>query len=359
MQKNIFKIFILIIISTGCRTLPKITPFVEASSEMRKGVKAGFDAVDNSLITSELTSIVSIHPDADNLLKNSLKSLDSNRVEMGKIAKVMDKAMLGITDYSGALNSLAESGNYGKKNTLQVTNALKGVLDQLSLQPISAVVGLTEQGVSNISKQIIAAIAAKKIKQLMDSTSPVLDQYNLYLSKILDELGKFNEEVYRGKSNLLVLSLSLNPIIRDYNKILDKAYISNFREIGVIEQYKLSKSKLNRELLLGINPSLVNDTLIETRQQELILSLRNIEEQKQKIAPVIEKLTNNQKRYLEEKILINQLFKKTKEAITSWINSHENIRKQLGKKGSPNFQELIEIVDDLTTIKEKLKTLNK
>ena len=48
MQKKLIWIFILFVVSTSCRTIPKITPFVDASSEIRKGINAGFALLEKS-----------------------------------------------------------------------------------------------------------------------------------------------------------------------------------------------------------------------------------------------------------------------------------------------------------------------
>jgi hypothetical protein len=63
--------------TVGCRTLPKITPFVDASSEMRKGMNAGASAIDKSLETSELSVIVSTDNVEQKRIKQTLLSLDS------------------------------------------------------------------------------------------------------------------------------------------------------------------------------------------------------------------------------------------------------------------------------------------
>jgi hypothetical protein len=363
MQKNIFKIFILIIISTGCRTLPKITPFVEASSEMRKGVNAGLLTIDNSLEMSELSSIVSTSAENQKTLDTTLKSLKLSRIEIKKNAKNLDKTLNSVTAYAAALNTLTESGNSGEKNALEALKSLTDVLNQVS-PPAGTIVGITQKGVAKIAGEIAKVRAINKLRRVMDEASPIIDKYNEILPQVMDQILIINETVFSDKNEMILLPSSLNSNIMRYRNALENSpqYINNHKELYLIVLYENSTEKAKKdgffENIKKMDASITDEKDIEKKQLQLIEQIKLVDAEKIRISALVEKIVATQKKYFDENKAVKQLFEKSKESINAWSIAHKEIREKLGEKSAPNFINLLEIVDDMKVIREKLKSLN-
>ena len=351
-------ILFLTIAITACRPLPKVSSFVEASSKMREGVNAGFMAVDQSLAANELLSVNTSDRQSSAILNSTLKDLKENGKELQKISNVMDKSMLGISAYARSLDNLVEMGNSAEKNALQASKALTDIANLITPPQVSAVIGLTQGGVSKIYEQIARVQAAKSLKKIMEEASPTIMAYDTIFSKIIDQLSKYNQAVYQAKKQLLYTPFSLNTSLTDYEKELDSEYITLFRELTLISNYRNTKDADVLVSLKKLDAFITDEKSLESRQNDLINQTKNIEIEKSRILPTTAKLRVTEKKYLDESIIINQLFKKSKDAIHAWVNAHTDIQAQLDKKQLPNFQELNDILSDLKEIREKLKVLN-
>jgi hypothetical protein len=355
-MKNL--IFLLTITITACRPLPKVSSFVEASSKMREGVNAGFVAVDQSLAANELLSVTTTDRKTSGILNNTLKDLKENGKDLQKLSSMMDKSLLGISAYARSLNNLVETGNSGEKNALQASKALTDVANLIAPPQISAAIGITQEGIAKIYGQIARVQAANSLKKIMEEASPTVMTYDTIFSKIIDQLSKYNQAVYQAKKQLLFTPFSLNTSLTDYEKELDSEYITLFRELTLISNYKNTKDADVLVNLKKMDAFITDEKSLEARQNDLIIQTKNIEIEKSRILPVTAKLRVTEKKYLDESIIINQLFKKSKDAIHAWANAHTDIQAQLDKKQLPNFQELNDILGDLKEIREKLKALN-
>ncbi len=349
---------LLLFTALSCQTLPKITSFVDTSSQMRKGISDSFVSIDKSLIANELMTIVSSDQASAGILASTLSSLKSDGDKLKKVSKVVDNAMLGIVAYAGALNNLVDKGNSGEKDALQVTKALTDILNEIKTEPAATIVGLSAEGIAKINGQIARVRAAKKLQEIMQEATPTLEEYGIILPKLLDELKNYNRSVFQAKRQLLITPNTMNKSIVDYSNELEKEYINIYREITLIATYKNDRNPMILDNLKIIDALITDEKSAFSRQSDLISKSKDNEKERERILPVVEKVRASQAKFLEDYNTINQLLDKSKDAIRAWVSTHTNIQEQLAKKSLPNFQELIEIVDDLKTISEKLKTLN-
>lgn len=351
-------LLLLTITISSCRTLPKVTTFVEASSQMRKGINDSFSAIDKSLTANELTTVVSSDQASAGAITTTLSSLKSDGDKLKKVSKVVDGSLLGIVSYASALSNLVDKGNSGEKDALQVTKSLTDILELLKAEPAAKIVGITADGIAKINGQIARVRAAKSLQKIMIEASPTLEEYGVMLPKLLDELKNYNRSVFQAKRQLLVMPNTMNKTIGDYSNELEKEYINIYREITLIANYKNDKSPANLEQLKSMDALITDEKSAISRQSDLLAKSKDNERERERILPMVEKVRANQAKYLEDFSTINQLLDKSKDAIRAWLNTHNDIQEQLANKSLPNFQELIEIVDDLKTIREKLKNLN-
>ncbi len=192
----------------------------------------------------------------------------------------------------------------------------------------------------------------------MEEASPTVMTYDTIFSKMLDQLSRYNNAVYKLKRGLLFTPFSINSTIIDYEKELDSEYIKAFKELTLMSNYRNTN---NPEILASLKKMdilIIDEKSLDFRQPVLIAQTQKLEAEKLRISPIIEKLRASEKKYLDESIAINQLFNKSKDAIHAWTNAHTDIQQQLNNKVLPNFQELNDILNDLQEIREKLKKLN-
>ncbi len=355
-MKKLILLFTILI--TACRPLPKVSSFVEASSKMREGVSAGFVAIDQSLSLNELLTVNSSDKKTAAEVEATFKNLNENSKELRRFSQAMDKSMLGISAYARSLNNLVETGNSGEKNSLQASKALTDIANEIAPPQVSAVIGITQEGIAKIYGQIARVKATNSLKKIMEEASPTVMTYDTIFSNMLDQLSRYNSSVYKLKRQLLFTPFSINSTLIDYEKELDSEYIKAFKELTLISNYR---NTYNLEILTSLKKMdilITDEKSLDSRQADLIEQTKKTEVEKQRISPIVEKLRATEKKYLDESIAINQLFNKSKDAIHAWTNAHTDIQEQLANKVLPNFQELNDILNDLKEIREKLKKLN-
>jgi hypothetical protein len=360
MKKILIGLCFLTMVS--CRTLPKITPFVDASSEMRKGMNAGASGIDKSLETSELSLIVSTDNVEQKRIKQTLLSLDSSRKEIAKNASIVDNSMSSISAYAGALNNLTESGSSGEKNALEALKSLNDVLSIVAT-PTVPFVNMTKEGIGKIVGEIAKAKALNKLTRIMDEATPVIERYDQILPKVIDNLIALNESIYSDKKTILLIPSSLNANVVRYQKTLEDnpRYINNYKELSLIVQYESEENETKKkgffENIKRMEPSIKEED-ISKRHLQIVEEIKLVDTEKVRIATMVEKVLSTHKRYGEDYQNINKLLKKSKQAVNAWASIHQEIKEKLGEKTAPDFMKLLDIVDDLKELREKIKTLN-
>ena len=347
MNHRLFTITVLLLGLGSCRTLPPVTSFVDASSQMRKGMAAGFDALNNSLLSDDLSG--------------SASELTGDEKELKALAGRMDRALLGITAYAGALGSLVESGNAGEKNAAQVANGLTQLVDQFAPQTASTVVRFTAQEATKLYGQIARVRAANSLKAIMDEATPTVDTLGIKLTAMVNQLIRYNRSVYQSKRNTLTgpNTLAINSL--DYERYLKQEQVKIFEKLALISKYKSDVAPAQAETftaLKNIDPIFITQEKdIEPRQAALVSQSLRIDSELQRIKPVTDAVKTNQKHLVDEYNLIDQLFRKANDALATWTKANADIRQQLNKKQHPNFQELLSTVEDLQELRQKLNAL--
>lgn len=348
MNHRLLSVTVLLLSLGSCRTLPPVSSFVDASSQMRKGVAAGFNALNQSLLSDDLSS-------------TTTSGLTGDEKELKALARTMDRALLGITAYAGALGSLVESGNAGEKNAAQVANGLTQLVNQFAPQTATTVVRFTAEEASKLYGQIAKVKAANSLKVIMDEATPTVDTLGTKLSAMVNQLVKYNRSVYQSKRNMLTGPNTLANNSLDYERYLKQEQVKIFEKLALISKYKSDVVPTQAETftaLKTIDPIFVREEKdIEPRQAALVGQSLRIDSELQRIKPVTDAVKIEQQHLIDEYNLIDQLFKKANDALATWTKANADIRKQLDKKQRPNFQELLSTVEDLEELRQKLNAL--
>lgn len=350
---NRFYLFLLFIFLHSCRPLPSVTTFVDASSQLRKGVNTGFSAIQRTLQTNDLV-------DGKELIKDEK--------QLKEIMAKVDQSLLGITAYAGALNSLVASGNAGAKNAAQVADGLTKIVEQIVPQfgAGAPIVPIASDVIAKIYGQIAKVRAANNLYTIMTEADSTISAFQTVYSMINVQLIEYNKAVYRKKKQDILTLNSLTKNILDYKNALNNEQIVLYNELTLLSEFKsttntteIKKRTLNT--LKKIDSIIEKDTsnsVIEARQGELVMQSRRIDIEKNRIQPMVDRIEEAQQKYAEAYSAIEQLLRKSNEAIRIWAATHTEIKNQLQRKGTPNFQELTEIIEDVKELKEKIKKLN-
>ncbi|WP_460948307.1 hypothetical protein [Spirosoma daeguense] len=308
----------------------------------------GFDAINQSLLSDDLSA--------------SSSDFSGDEKKLKDLARTIDKALLGITAYAGALNNLVESGNTGEKNASQVANSLTQIVDLIAPATASSIVKLTAEEASKLYGQIAKVRAAKSLKIIMDEASPTIKELRSNLGAMVNELIRYNRIIYQIKRNNLIRPDALSKYSIDYDNYLKREQIKIFEKLSLISQYKSDTEDVRMTTfakLKEIDPIVIKEEKdIEPRQAALVIQSIRIDSELHRIKPINDAVKVTQKRIVDEYNLIDQLFKKSNDALATWEKAHSDIRQQVEKKQLPNFQELISVVDDLKELREKIKALN-
>lgn len=350
---NRFYFLLLFIFLNSCRPLPSVTTFVDASSQLRKGVNTGFSAIQRTLQTDDLV-------DGKELIKDEK--------QLKEIMTKVDQSLLGITAYAGALNSLVASGNAGAKNAAQVADGLTKIVEQIVPQfgAGAPIVPVASDLIAKIYGQIAKVRAANNLYTIMMEADSTVSAFQSVYSDINSQLLKYNKAIYQKKKVDILAPNSLTKNTLDYIDALNKEQIALYNELTLLSEFRsttntaeIAKRTLNT--LKKIDPIIEKDTSnsgIEARQGDLVMQSKRIDTEKNRIQPMIVRIEEAQQKYAEEYSAIEQLLQKSNEAIRIWAATHTEIKNQLQRKGTPNFQELTEIIEDVRELKDKLKKLN-
>jgi hypothetical protein len=270
--------------------------------------------------------------------------------------------MSSISSYAGALNNLTESGSSGEKNALEALKSLNDVLSIVS-PPAVPIVNMTKEGIGKIVGEIAKAKALNKLTRIMDEATPVIERYNEILPKVIDNLIALNESIYSDKKALLLIPSSLNANVVKYQKALEDnpLYINNYKELSLIVQYESEENETKKkgffENIKRMDSSIKEED-ISKRHLQIVEEIKLVDTEKARIAMMVEKVLSTKKRYGEDHQNIDKLLKKSKQAVNAWASIHQEIKEKLGEKTAPDFMKLLDIVDDLKELREKIKTLN-
>ena len=162
---------------TGCATLPDITPYRDATLQLRSAVVAGGNAVQ-----SGLESAAASYEKEDATAAKIREEADKFSVEWQARIKGAD----ALVAYSEAVTDIARSGTEGAASARLLADALTGLATGVGvvLPPAGTVATVTDVA-TFVYGHIAVARAAKSLDQALQSAQPVVDRAATVLSQDL------------------------------------------------------------------------------------------------------------------------------------------------------------------------------
>ena len=179
------------ILAGGCSSLPDVSPFRSASSQLRLAV-----AESGAAVESELRLLPEGNEQADTLRDNW---------------KERDNAFTAIVAYSDSISALVDSGNNGAKSAERVADSVKalGEAAGVAIPASDQAVALATDIGKFLYEQIAKARAAKNLEKAMAAAQPGVDRIAEKISADLKDL----EEIY-----IVANTLDDNRIRTEFNQ---------------------------------------------------------------------------------------------------------------------------------------------
>ena len=299
---------------TGCAALPDMTPYRDATLQLRSTVVAGGNAVQ-----SGLESAAASYEKGDATATKIREEADKFNVEWQARIKGAD----ALVAYSEAVTDIARSGTEGAVSARSLADALTGLATGVGvvLPPAGTVATVTDVA-TFVYGHIAVARAAKSLDQALQSAQPVVDRAATVLSQDLQA----SLVILHAARRLQATALALK-----YNE--ETAYLKTLAEERKTIYGKGTLTSADEKRLRQI------DALFE--------ATREWREPMEKYQAEME--TNYRLRI--------QLINATQAAVAEWAAAHRSIAVAVRENRSVNVEALVQATLDAKELVRRLRTL--
>ena len=299
---------------TGCAALPDMTPYRDATLQLRSTVVAGGNAVQ-----SGLESAAASYEKGDATATKIREEADKFNVEWQARIKGAD----ALVAYSEAVTDIARSGTEGAASARSLADALTGLATGVGvvLPPAGTVATVTDVA-TFVYGHIAVARAAKSLDQALQSAQPVVDRAVTVLSQDLQA----SLDILHAARRLQATALALK-----YNE--ETAYLKTLAGERKTIYGKGTLTSADEKRLRQI------DALFE--------ATREWREPMEKAQAEME--TNYRLRV--------QLIHATQAAVAEWAAAHRSIAAAVREKRSVNVEALVQATLDAKELVRRLRTL--
>lgn len=163
----------------GCATLPDVTPYRDATVQLRSTVLVGGQAVESGLQSAAASLDAS--PD-------QAKQLKSGTEQFAKDWRARVDAMDGLVAYAEAVNGIALAGKEGAASARALADSMTRLVSSLGIVlPASGTLATASDAVAFIYGHIAAARASQSLDQALENAQPVVDKVAMLLAKDLQD----------------------------------------------------------------------------------------------------------------------------------------------------------------------------
>lgn len=161
----------------GCATLPDVTPYRDATVQLRSTVLVGGHAVESGL----LSAAASLDADAD-----MARQIKVRTDQFAKDWRVRVEAVDGLVAYAEAINGLALAGREGAASARALADSLTRLVSTLGLSlPASGTLANATDAAAFVYGHIAAVRAAPSLDQALENAQPVVDRAAQLLARDL------------------------------------------------------------------------------------------------------------------------------------------------------------------------------
>ena len=298
----------------GCAALPDMTPYRDATLQLRSTVVAGGNAVQ-----SGLESAAASYEKGDATATKIREEAAKFNVEWQARIKGAD----ALVAYSEAVTDIARSGTEGAASARSLADALTGLATGVGvvLPPAGTVATVTDVA-TFVYGHIAVSRAAKSLDQALQSAQPVVDRAATVLSQDLQA----SLDILHAARRLQATALALK-----YNE--ETAYLKTLAEERKTIYGKGTLTSADEKRLRQI------DALFE--------ATREWREPMEKAQAEME--TNYRLRI--------QLINATQAAVAEWAAAHRSIAAAVREKRSVNVEALVQATLDAKELVRRLRAL--
>ena len=299
---------------TGCAALPDMTPYRDATLQLRSTVVAGGNAVQ-----SGLESAAASYEKGDATATKIREEADKFNVEWQARIKGADS----LVAYSEAVTDIARSGTEGAASARSLADALTGLATGVGIVlPPAGTVATVADVATFVYGHIAVARAAKSLDQALQSAQPVVDRVATVLSQDLQA----SLDILHAARRLQATALALK-----YNE--ETAYLKTLAGERKTIYGKGTLTSADEKRLRQI------DALFE--------ATREWREPMEKAQAEME--TNYRLRI--------QLINATQAAVAEWAAAHRSIAVAVRENRSVNVEALVQATLDAKELVRRLRTL--
>ena len=209
---------LVILVLAGCRPLPDVGPFIDASYQLQSVV-----ATSGITVESELR-----------LMHNGTKYAD----EFKSNWEVRNKAFAGITDYTSSLKAIVDAGNQGSASAQKVADSVSALVKTagVTLPGSPEAVAVVTDAAKFISAQIALIRAAKSLEQSMETAQPVVEIITQLIATDLKSIEDIFISASTSNENYIRTSDEFKYLIGYRNEILKLIGTSNLSDPNTYNQ---------------------------------------------------------------------------------------------------------------------------
>jgi hypothetical protein len=299
---------------TGCASLPDMTPYRDATLQLRSAVVAG-----GSAVQSGLESAAASYEAGDPTAKQIKEKADRFSTDWRARIEGAD-ALLAYTE---AVTDLALSGTQGEASARSLGNALTGLATGVGvvLPPAGAVAAVTDVA-AFVYGHIAAARAAKSLDQALQSAQPAVDRLATVLSQDLQA----SLDILHAARRLQATALALK-----YNE--ETAYLKTLAK--------------ERKTIYG------KDSLTPADEQRLRQIVDLFEATREWRDPMEQAQAAMEADYR----LRIQLINATQGAVAEWAGAHRSFAAAVREKRSVNVEALVQATLEAKELVRRLRAL--
>jgi hypothetical protein len=308
---------LLVLAMAGCRTLPNVSRFSEATTQMYVAVQtAGANAV------AEVAA-------AEKGIAGVSNQLSAAVAKNWQPAVVAAKA---VARYSGSLRTLVESGQHGETNAREALAAVDTLVKSVAgaFPGGDAVASGVITGVAKTWGLVARELAARSLGEVIEKTDPHIQDLASALSQEFIALANLIEGTEAQQ---------LKNLMMKHNE--PRARLNTYEGI---------RTRLLAQMISG-DGEFTSDTNLLARWQWVEKLLESERQQPWYRDYVAERLCIEARLQAQQEVA-----RKTPALLNAWAASHQELLKVVRAKGAPDFTELVTLSQDLWQTYEQTKT---
>ena len=299
---------------TGCAALPDLTPYRDATLQLRSTVLAGGSAVRSGLDTAA-ASYEASDPTAKRITESSQKFATEWRARI--------EAADALVAYTDALTDIARSATEGAGAARSLADSLGKLATGVGIAlPSSGTLAAATDAAAFVYGHIAAVRAAQSLDQALQSAQPAVDRVATMLAQDLQASLDILRATHRLQRDALVLK---------YNEEMGYLKTLNKERKGIYARSSLRPEDEQRLRKLG-------DLYEATREWREPMEMAQAE--------------------MESTLKVRaELIKATQTAVAEWASAHRTIAAAVREKRTVNVEALVQATLEARELVRRLRAL--